>query len=166
MKIIFFLFLSLSVYGEIVTGEDGKCYEKDGKMYYIVPCSEKKIAENNTNTTDSKHSATNGTKKEKCVYRLGEYRIAYHGLPADNEYAISCEDSLSYIKTMALGYEKQLKINKVGIGNLSVKKGLSKCDIALYYGDFITVGLMSGDRLMCDNFMVYQSSLNRAGRRR
>ncbi len=163
MKIIFFLFLSLSVYGEIVTGEDGKCYEQDGKMYYIVPCNEKKTAES---ATDSGDSATNEIKKEKCVYRLGEYRVVYHGLPAGNENVISCEDSLSYIKTMVLGYDKQLKINKVGIGNLSVKKGLSKCDIALYYGDFITVGLMSGDRLMCDNFMVYQSSLNRTGRRR
>jgi len=160
LKAIIFLCLSLLTFvsAETVTMEDGKCYEQKGKIYYVVPCTKQKSP-----AEEPEESAV--TKKEKCLFKLGKYSVKYQKPQEENENIISCEDSLHYIETMILGYDKTLKINKIKIGNLIVKSGLSKCEVELYYGDFITVGLMSGDRLMCDNFMIYHSTSGSAGRK-
>ncbi|HHD72947.1 MAG TPA: hypothetical protein ENL02_03450 [Epsilonproteobacteria bacterium] len=160
MKAIILVCLSLMsfVSAERVMMEDGKCYEQKGKIYYIIPC-----AKESSPAEEPGESAI--AKKEKCLFTLGKYSVKYQKPQEENEDIISCADSLHYIETMILGYDKSLKTNKIKIGDLVVKSGLSKCEVELYYGDFITVGLMSGDRLMCDNFMVYHSTSGRAGRK-
>lgn len=162
MKYTLFLFASLFLYAEIVTMEDGTCYERKGKMNYIVPCVKKKAPE-------PLASVPSVEKNGKCLFRIGGYEVQYlQPQKTKSDHKISCIDSRHYIDTMSPGYDKSLKANKTKIGDLVVKKGLLKCAIELYHGDFMTIGLMSGDRLMCDNFMVYHSTIgsaNRGGRR-
>jgi hypothetical protein len=138
--------------------EDGKCYEQKGKIYYVVPCAKPKNLVEETGESVA-------AKKDKCLFKLGKYSVKYQKPQIENENIISCEDSLHYIETMTLGYDRSLKTNKIKIGDLIVKSGLSTCKVVLYYGDFMTVGLMSGDRLMCDNFMVYHATSGGVGRR-
>ena len=152
MKFSLFLVISLFVYAEIVTMNDGSCYERKGKMNYIVPCPKKKTPE----ISDPMPSVE---KNEKCLFKIGEYEVQYLKPQSQEDNTISCSDSRHYIDTMSLGYDTSLKTNKTKIGDLVVKKGLSKCAVELYHGDFMTIGLMSGDRLMCDNFMVYHSTI-------
>ena len=161
LKFSLFFFISIFVYAEIVTMEDGTCYERKGKMNYIVPCVKEKTPE----TPDPMPSVK---KNKKCLFRIGEYEVQYLEPQSKSDNTISCSDSRHYIDTMNLGYDKSLKTNKIKIGDLIVKSGLSKCAVELYHGDFMTIGLMSGDRLMCDNFMVYHSTIGagkRGGRR-
>jgi hypothetical protein len=146
MRFIIFLPIVIAAYAEIVTMDDGKCYERKGSINYIVPCPAAK------QTADPKPPTA---KKEGCTFKIGEYNIEY--LKSKNGSKLSCDDSLKYIKTMHLGYDKSLSTNKTGIGNLVVRRGLSECTIQLYSGNFLTIGLMSGDRYTCDDFMVFHS---------
>ena len=157
LKYTLFFLISLFIYAEIVTMEDGSCYERKGNMNYIVPCVTKK-------TPETPESVPSVEKNEKCLFRIGEYEVQYLKFQSKSDNTVSCGDSRHYIDTMSLGYDKSLKTNKIKIGDLVVKKGLSKCVVELYHGDFMTIGLMSGDRLMCDNFMVYHSTANTADR--
>ncbi|MEA3417764.1 MAG: hypothetical protein U9Q90_00015 [Campylobacterota bacterium] len=151
MRFIIFCLINISAYADIVTMDDGKCYERKGSMSYIVPCPQEE-------TVKQKPKAD---KKENCIFKIGKYSIQYLESKSKNDNNVSCDDSLQYIKTMHLVYDKSLSTNKTKIGDLVVKKGLSECNIQLYYGDFLTIGLMSGDRLSCDDFMIYHS---RAGK--
>jgi hypothetical protein len=93
------------------------------------------------------------------VFRLGEFEITY--LKPKKGDGVSCVDAQHYIPRLNLGYAPSLKPNKKTIGRLVVKRALSTCKVEIYYGDFITVGLMSGDRLMCDDLMAYFSYIQR-----
>ena len=162
MKFSLFFLISLFVYAEIVTMEDGTCYERRGNMNYVAPCEKKK----NSKTPDevSFDPASPVEKNKNCLFKIGEYKVQYLKPQSQNNDIISCSDSRHYIDTMNLGYDKSLKTNKTKIGDVVVRKGLSKCTVELYYGDFMTIGLMSGDRLMCDNFMVYHLTIGAAQR--
>ncbi len=142
--------------------DDGSCYERRGNMNYIVPCAKKKSSE--VPGQISSDAVSSAEKNKKCLFRTGEYEVQYLKPQSKSDDTISCSDSRHYIDTMSLGYDKSLKTNKVKIGDLVVKKGLSRCAVELYHGDFMTIGLMSGDRLMCDNFMVYHSTIGTAQR--
>ena len=164
MKYSLFFLISLLAYAEIVTMDDGICYERRGKMNYVTPCAKKKTF--NAPGHSSSGALPSVEKNEKCLFRIGEYEVQYLGIQSQSGNVISCNDSRHYIDTMNLGYDKSLKTNKIKIGDVVVRKGLSKCAVELYHGDFMTIGLMSGDRLMCDNFMVYHSTANTGNRRR
>lgn len=161
LKYSLFFLISLFIYAEIVVMEDGSCYERKGNMNFIVPCATKK-------TPETPESVSSVDKNEKCFFRIGEYEVQYLKPQSKNDNVISCSDSRHYIDTMNLGYDTSLKTNKTKIGDVVVRKGLSKCAVELYHGDFMTIGLMSGDRLMCDNFMIYHSTIGtvKRGRRR
>ncbi len=164
MKFSLFLFISLFAYAEIVTMEDGTCYERRGNMNYVAPCVKAKTP--GTPGQASSEPASSVEKNKKCLFKIGEYEVQYLKPQSQNDDTISCSDSRHYVDTMNLGYDKSLKTNKIKIGDVVVRKGLSKCTVELYHGDFMTIGLMSGDRLMCDNFMVYHSTIGVAQRGR
>ncbi len=164
MLILFSFGLVLNA--EIIKMEDGSCYERQGNINYITPCPRKK----NPNLKEVKQPTEAGElkvdgqaieKSNKCLFKIGEFSTEFLELKANADNRISCDDSREYINTMSLGYDASLKYNKVKIGDLVVKKGLFKCRVGLYYGDFMTIGLMYGDRLMCDDFMVYHTRSNR-----
>ncbi len=159
MKYSLFLFISLFVYAEIVTMEDGTCYERRGNMNYVAPCVKAKTPKSPEGV--SSDPASSVEKNKKCLFKIGEYEVQYLKPQSQNDDTISCSDSRHYVDTMNLGYDKSLKTNKIKIGDVVVRKGLSKCTVELYHGDFMTIGLMSGDRLMCDNFMVYHSTIGK-----
>lgn len=92
---------------------------------------------------------------------MGLYAIEYKKISKDSAVAIDCDDSLVYVKGMFLGYEKSLSTNKQKLGDLRIKRGFSTCDVELYYGDYISIGVMSGDESMCNDFMVYHSSIKK-----
>jgi len=152
------------VMADIVKMEDGTCYEQKGKMHYIVPCPSKKSHEP-TEEPQGAH-AVNPEEGNQCVFRMGEYQIRYVKPERDPESGVSCIDAQQYIGRINLGYDTSLKVNKKNIGKLIVKRALSTCNVVIYYGDFITVGLMSGDRLMCDNLMVDLPRIVNGGKRR
>ena len=164
-KFFLFLFLSSLLPAEITKMEDGHCYESKGKMRYIAPCPrvEKKISD----PEQMKRSETTGEASGeggKCLLKIEGYGAEF--VKTKVTRSVSCSDAQEYFDTMSLGYDKSLKNNKIKIGEIIVKKRLSKCVIALYYGDFMTIGLMAGDRLMCDDFMIYHSMLGSRSRRR
>ena len=140
--------------------EDGTCYERRGNMNYVAPCKQKKSPKTSDET--SQNSLSSVEQDKKCFFKIGEYKVQYLKPQSENDDVISCSDSRQYIDTMSLGYDKSLKTNKTKIGDVVVRKGLSKCTVELYHGDFMTIGLMSGNRLMSDNFMVYHSTTGAA----
>ena len=165
MRYSLFFLISIAVYAEIVTMEDGTCYERRGNMNYVAPCKKAKTPE--TPGQASSDSTSSAEKNKKCLFKIGEYEVQYLKPKLQNNETISCSDARYYIDTMNLGYDKSLKTNKSKIGDIVIRKRLSKCAVELYHGDFMTIGLMSGDRLMCDNFMVYHSTIGATrGRRR
>ncbi len=155
MKTILFLLSAIVANAEIIKMDDGTCYERKGKMNYIVPCPSKKPAKSDTAETAQ---APDG----ECVFRVGEYEMRYIEPRPEEGEGVSCIDAQHYIDRVNLGYDKSLKINKKKIGRLIARRALSKCNVELYYGDFLTVGIMSGDRLMCDDLMAYFSVIGRS----
>ncbi|MEA3491211.1 MAG: hypothetical protein U9R27_04855 [Campylobacterota bacterium] len=163
MKYIILLLISISAYAEILTMEDGKCYERKGSMNYIVPC-EKKIPSRHKYTekrpTDEKYrdqQSTEEKKEEECILKIAGYTLKFIDDNSAVEDKILCDDSIQYIKTMFLGYDKSLCNNKKKIGKVIARKGFSQCSIELYADNFVTIGLMSGDRHTCDDFMISHS---------
>ena len=152
LKYFLILCISLFALADIIEMEDGTCYEQKGKMNYIVPCPSKKSPE----AAQQAQEMQTAEPKEggKCLFRMGEYQIHYLKPERDPDSGVSCIDAQQYVGRINLGYDKSLKINKKYIGKLIVRRALSTCNVEIYYGDFITIGLMSGDRLMCDSFMV------------
>lgn len=150
MRFIAFLLIGLLAYADNIIMEDGKCYEQKGKINYIVPCPKK-------TSTPSGKPESHSEKKEGCLFKLGQYNVEFINSKSKKTKTVSCDDSLMYIKSMHLGYDKSLSAHKIKIGDLVVSKGLSECAIGLYHGDFLTIGFMSGDRLLCDDFMVYHA---------
>ena len=160
MKYFLFVFITLFAFADIVEMEDGTCYEQRGKMNYIAPCPSKKPPE------PAQESQSDQTvepqQKGKCLFRLGEYQVQYLKPSKTESGGVSCVDAQQYIDRINLGYDSSLKKNKKYIGKMIVKRALAQCNVEIYYGDFITIGLMSGDRLMCDDFMVDLSSMVRS----
>lgn len=167
MKITIFLLLHLSLYAEIVM-DNGQCFEKKGNMNYIVPCKKQTVTPDvispstamNTQN-DIPKEIVSQTKKNGCQFKIGRYAIEYTHTIENSRENIACDDTLQYIKSMFLGYEKTLSINKKKLGDLIVKRGFSSCNIELYFGDYISIGLMSGDKNMCNDFMVYHSNIKK-----
>ncbi|SFV63990.1 hypothetical protein MNB_SV-6-250 [hydrothermal vent metagenome] len=159
MKIVIFLLISILSYGKIIN-IDGQCFEQKGNMNLVVPCpsegkvtiEQKQLPQENTNENSS-HT----DDSSKCLFTIGKYSLEYKNSDAADGEGLSCDGSLEYIKSMFLGYEKSLSINKKKIGDIVVKKGFSKCNVELFYGDYISIGIMSGDRNMCNDFMADQS---------
>ena len=159
MRYIIILLFCTGLYAEIVKMDDGSCYERKGKLNYITPCPSKKPPKE-TKTAQGNHTGQSAGVDQKCLFKIGDYSAEYlKSKTADGE-AVSCGDSREYIDAMSLGYDASLKKNKLKIGDVIVKKGLAKCKVELYYGDYMTIGFMSGDRLMCDDFMVHHGRLN------
>jgi hypothetical protein len=148
MKFLLFLVIVVSVNAKIVKMDDGSCYEREGKMNYIVPCPTKKKPEVRQEDSGAAGIAGSGD----CRFRIGTYEMRY--IPPKKGEGVSCIDAQEYIDRVNLNYDKTLKKRKKNIGTLIAKRALSKCRIDLYYGDFLTIGLMSGDRLMCDDLMA------------
>ena len=156
--------ISLFATADIVKMEDGRCYEQKGKMHYIVPCPTVKSHE--AGQESQKVQVSGPQKGEACVFRMGEYQLRYIRPKQNPEGGVSCIDAEHFIGKINPGYDTSLKINKKYIGKFIVKRALSTCKVEIYYGDFITIGLMSGDRLMCDSFMVDLPRIANGGKRR
>ena len=148
MKYYLILIFMVFTNAEIVKMDDGNCYEKKGKMNFIVPCPVEKKQQPKNDTGGMQPNQNSG----KCTFRVGTYEIEY--VKPEKGEGVSCVDAQNYIHSVNLNYDKSLKKNKKNIGKLIVKRALSKCNVDIYYGDFITIGLMSGDRLMCDDLMA------------
>ncbi len=164
--ILLLVSLGLGLNAEIIKMEDGTCYERQGKINYITPCPRKKNpnlkkVEEPIGVGQAIENGQERGKSKKCLFKIGEFSTEFLELKAEAENRISCDGSREYIDMMSLGYDTSLKNNKVKIGDLIVKKGLFRCRVGLYYGDFMTIGYMSGDRLMCDDFMVYHTRSRR-----
>ncbi len=138
------LLIALVLQAETIKMEDGQCYEKVGKMHYVTPCPKESEAH---------------TEERSCVYTLGEYRLEYLKPTSSAKKALDCDALLENIKSMHLVYETSLITDKVKIAAIQVKYQESLCKVELYSGDFIYVGLMSGDQLVCNGFMEYHSRL-------
>ena len=167
MKFLIIVLLGSLLQADIVKMEDGNCYERKGKISYIAPCPT--IKKKSSETKQAEQSQRLGGTSEgsgKCFLKIEGYSVEFVKPKVGNANTISCGDSQEYFNAMSLGYDKSLKKNKVKIGDIVVKKGLSKCFVELYYGDFMTIGFMSGDRFMCDDFMVYHSMYGSQSRRR
>jgi len=165
MKIIIILLLNISIYAQVVM-DNGQCFERKGNMNYIVPCRKQNISDMKpTVDTNSNQiiKTTQENKKEsnRCHMMMGLYSIEYKNSLTDTQNILSCSDSMEYIKSMFLGYEKSLSQSKKKIGEVVVKRGFSTCNIELYYGEYISIGLMSGDENMCNDFMAYHSSIRK-----
>lgn len=161
IKIILLLSsLTLGIQAEIVKMEDGSCYERQGKINYVTPCPRKKNPNLKEIVQPAKEAQT-AVENNNCLFKIGEFSVKFLELEKEANNRVSCGDSREYINMMSLGYDVSLKNNKVKIGDLVIKKGLSRCQVGLYYGDFMSIGLMYGDRLMCDDFMVYHTRINR-----
>ena len=159
LKIILLLSLSFFAFADIVKLEDGSCYEQRGKMNFVVPCPSKRSPE-----PEQRRSTQRQIEEQesgRCLFRLGMYQVEYLKPEGGRAEGVSCIDAQHYIDRINLGYDPSLKKNKKNIGKLIVKRALSHCRVEIYYGDFITIGLMSGDRLMCDDFMVDLPSIGR-----
>ena len=164
LKYFLLICISLFATADIVEMEDGTCYEKKGKMHYIVPCPTAKRPENGQKSQEVQPEGLQ--KREKCIFRIGEYQLHYIRPEQDPDSGVSCIDAQHFIGKINPGYDKSLKQNKKYIGKLIVRRALSTCRVEIYYGDFITIGLMSGDRLMCDSFMVDLPRIANTGKRR
>ncbi len=162
MKYFLFLCISLFAFAEIVEMDDGTCYEQKGKMLYVAPCPSHKRAEAAVESQPQPEQESSVPEpKGECFFRLGEYQVKYLKPSNGQGEGVSCIDAQHYIDRINLGYDSSLKKNKKYIGKMIIKRALSQCNVEIYYGDFITIGLMSGDRLMCDDFMVDLSSMAR-----
>ncbi len=157
MKIIIFLLLHLSLYAEIVM-DNGQCFERKGNMNYIVPCPSKRdVVQKRQQRSVASIEQNSVMQDNPCITTLGKYTIEYKSQPIKSATEISCVDAKEYIHSMFLGYEKSLTIGKQKIGELMVKRGFSHCNITLYYGEYITVGIMDGDKNMCNDFMAFHA---------
>jgi len=155
MKNMIFLLISILSYGKIIN-VDGQCFEQKGHMNFVVPCPKEESV-----TMEPQHKAQGGAKSSNsdiqnsgCIFTIGKYSVEYKNNDAVDGEGLSCDGSLEYIKSMFLGYEKSLSINKKKIGDIVVRKGFSKCNIELFYGDYISIGIMRGDTNMCNDFMA------------
>jgi len=160
LKYFLFIFITLFAFADIVELEDGTCYEQRGKMNYIAPCPSKKPPEP-VQESQPYQADVEPQQKGECLFRLGEFQVQYLKPRKGEGEGVSCVDAQHYIDRINLGYDTSLKKNKKYIGKMIVKRALAHCNVEIYYGDFITIGLMSGDRLMCDDFMVDLSSMAR-----
>ena len=165
MKIIMILLLNISIYAQVVM-ENGECFERKGNMNYIVPCKQQNISDMKpTIDIDSNQNIRtahdNNGESGRCHMTMGPYSIEYKNSSKDTKNLLSCSDSMEYVKDMFLGYEKSLSQSKKRIGEVIVKRGFSTCNIELYYGEYIAIGLMSGDENMCNDFMSYHTSIKK-----
>lgn len=157
MKIIIFLLLHLSLYAEIVM-DNGQCFDRKGNMNYIVPCPSKaNLAKQREQQSVENKEPNTLTQSNPCITPLGRYNIEYKSTPLNDATEISCIHAKEYINSMFLGYTKSLSNSKQKIGELMVKRGFSHCRIELYYGEYITVGIMHGDKNMCNDFMAFHA---------
>jgi len=156
-KIMIFLLLIVPLFAEVVKMDDGKCYEKKGKIFYIAPCPKIEEKTENTMTASAADNVPKESEEEMCRFTVGPYRLVYAEYPLKKKMDISCDDALQNIKAMVLGYDESLRKRKSKIADLTIRNGVSKCRIGLFYGEYLMVGIMSGDKPLCNDFMVYHS---------
>jgi len=152
MRYLLFVLAFGVLRAEIVKMEDGQCYEQHGKMHYVTPCPKEK-------RSDQKQQSAQSEEDNACRYSLGEYQIKQVSSSASQEGQSGCDRLLEHIKSMHLVYETSLITDKEKIATMQVRFKESLCKVELYSGDFIYVGLMSGDQLVCNGFMEYHSQL-------